>query len=250
MKNSTPHIIFLKEADSTNKEIWQLADSGQPIPEGLILWAGKQQAGRGMGTTKWHSEAGKNLTCSFFFKPVFLEPGKQFILNKCIAISICSTLQQIAPEYEFRIKWPNDIYHENKKISGTLIENRIQGQTFECCVVGIGININQIHFPEDVPNPISLALITGKQIHVKTCLFKLNKNICYFYTILKQGDHNKINELYLKQMLGYSRYITFRKNDKVFDATIEGVSDYGKLILRDDRNNIREYGMKEIEFLL
>ncbi len=249
MQGSTRPIIFKEETDSTNKELWQMADSGTQIPEGLVLWTNNQQAGRGMGGTTWHSKAGRNLTCSFFLKPVFLEPAKQFILNKCIAVSISATLQQIAPKHAFGIKWPNDIYHANKKISGTLIENRIQGQEYACCVAGIGININQVSFPENIPNPTSLALITGSQASIEICLTQLQDNLYHFYENLKKGRFNIINQLYLDNMLGYGRRMKFKENDIIFDATIEGVNDYGKLILKSGPNTTREYGMKEIEFL-
>ena len=241
--------IFREETDSTNREMWRMVESSPDLPEGTALWTNNQFAGRGMAGTTWTSETGKNLTCSFLLKPSFLEPGKQFLLNKCIALSICTTLKQIAPKYDFGIKWPNDIYHKNRKIAGTLIENRILGKTYELCVAGIGININQLVFPKEIPNAVSLAFVTGQEHSVKRCLEVLSGQLGYFYSELKAGNIQKIDCLYLKHLLGYGENITFRQEDKIFTAIIAGISEHGKLILNHN-NAILEFGMKEIEFVL
>lgn len=240
--------IFKQEIDSTNKELWRIAESGAQMHEGLTIWAGFQNQGRGMAGTSWHGEAGKNLTCSFLLKPVFLDPGKQFILNKCIAVSICKALKIMAPKHDFLIKWPNDTYYKSKKIAGTLIENRIQGRIYDLCVAGIGININQQIFPEEIPNPSSLARITGKEYDLKKCLKILSDQVKHHYKLLKAGHSETINSLYLEHLLGYKRRMTFRKNETTFTAIIQGVSEYGKLILSNEQGN-HAFDMKEVEFV-
>ena len=225
-----------------------MVESDAELPEGTILWTNKQLAGRGMTGTTWNSEAGKNLTCSILLKPSFLDPGKQFALNKCIALSICETLRQMAPDHDFLIKWPNDIYFGTAKIAGTLIENRILGKTYDICVAGIGININQLVFPKEIPNAVSLAFVTGQEHSVKRVLEVLSDRIGYFYSELKTGSIQKIDNLYLNHLLGYGKIMKFRKGEKTFSASIADVSEHGKLILNHN-NTIVEFGMKEIEFV-
>ncbi len=249
MPVSIKHPIFREETDSTNREMWRMIELSPDLPEGTILWTNNQFAGRGMAGTSWHSEAGKNLTCSLLLRPNFLEPGKQFTLNKCIALSICETLKHFAPNHNFWIKWPNDIYFETGKIAGTLIENRIQGKTYDICVAGIGININQLIFPKEIPNPVSLASVTGKEHEIKKCLEVLTDRIGYFYGRLSMGHNQSIDSLYLKHLLGYGKTLNFRKGNKNFSASIAGVNEHGKLILIHN-NTIAEFGMKEIEFVL
>lgn len=226
-----------------------MVESCPELPEGTVLWTNKQYAGKGMAGTTWNSETGKNLTCSFLLKPSFINPGKQFALNKCIALSICETLRQMAPKQDFLIKWPNDIYFETGKIAGTLIENRILGKTYEICIAGIGININQLVFPKEVPNPVSLASVTGQVYDIKSCLEVLSDRISYFYGMLKAGNTNALDSLYLKHLLGYGRIMIFRKGTKTFSARIAGVSEYGKLILNHNKDFV-EFEIKEIEFVL
>ncbi len=250
MQTEIPSPPFLEQCDSTNRELWRMLDAGKALEEGFTIQAGFQTAGRGQGTTSWVSEAGKNLLCSVLLKPHFLPPAKQFLLNKCLALAIQETLSQIDNRHVYAIKWPNDIYTENKKISGTLIENRILGTTLELCVAGIAININQQSFPPGIPNPSSLAILNQKDYNISKCLEHLLGNIMKYYSLLKQNKTETIDQAYLNHLLGYKQPIKFLSQGKAFRATIQGVSDHGKLILQDEENNIREYGMKEVEFLL
>ncbi len=250
MQTKTPTPLFLDHTDSTNRELWRMLDAGQDLDDGFALQTGFQTAGRGQGSTSWASEAGKNLLCSVLLKPAFLPPAKLFLINKCLALAIRETLSQIDNRHVYTIKWPNDIYCEDRKMAGTLIENRIMGNTIELCVAGIGININQQRFPAEVPNPTSLAILNQKDYNISKCLEHLLGNIMKYYSLLKQNKSETIDQAYLKHLLGYKQPMKFMSQGKVFRATIQGVNDHGRLILQDTKNNTREYGMKEVEFLL
>lgn len=250
MQTKTPTPLFLEQCDSTNRELWRLLDAGNDLDEGFAIQAGFQTAGRGQGSTSWISEAGKNLLCSVLLKPQFLPPAKQFLINKCLALAIRETLSQIDALHYFTIKWPNDIYAGNKKISGTLIENRILGTTLEVCVAGIAININQKNFPPEIPNPSSLTMLNQKEYNTREHLKTLLENIMKYYSMLKQNQTETIDQAYLNHLLGHKEQLNYISQGKVFKARIHGVNDHGKLILQDEKNNIREYGMKEVEFLL
>ncbi len=246
--HNTP--IFLEQTDSTNRELWRMLDAGAALPEGFSIYAGLQTAGKGQGSASWHGEANKNLSLSMLLKPNFLPPGKQFILNKCIALAIRASLEELSNGHVFKIKWPNDIYFNNKKIAGTLIENRIQGHLFEICIAGIGININQCDFPASIPNPVSLRMLTGKSHELENCLQALLGNIHHYYSLLRKGEEGNINQQYLEKLLGYRQLLLFRKEDTIFRAIIIGVNEYGKLILEDGQGKLSEYGMKEVAFVL
>ncbi len=242
--------LYLEQTDSTNRELWRMLDAGRELPEGFSLRAGDQTAGRGMGNTSWISEAHKNLTFSVLFKPRFLAPNKQFLLNKSIAVAIVTALSKTTKNTAFKIKWPNDIYFSNKKIAGTLIENRIMGQTYEFCVVGAGVNVNQRNFPNDLPNPTSLALITGKEHNIKGIMDVILEHMILYYSILKQKRESAIHEAYLKHLLGHGKWMQFAHEGKIVNAMIVGVNNYGKLILKYENQDLKEFAMKEIEFIL
>ncbi len=240
--------LFLKETDSTNRAMWKLLDSDNAVEEWLCLMAGHQTAGRGQGNTTWVDEAGKNLTCSFLLQPVFLSPAQQFLLNKCVSLALCEALSEISIGLSFEIKWPNDIYCKGRKLSGTLIENRIQGRSYEVSVVGIGINVNQVEFPADIPNPTSLALLTGRQFNPDACLDILLKHLYHYYSLLKENQASHINKKYADKLIGYNDWRTYLIEGEVVSLKIEGVDDYGKLITRNKDDQIVDYGMKELVF--
>jgi BirA family transcriptional regulator, biotin operon repressor / biotin---[acetyl-CoA-carboxylase] ligase len=243
-------LLYLKRVDSTNRELWRMLDSDNNLPEGLCIWAGLQTAGRGQGNNTWHSSANNNLSLSILLKPHFLPPRKQFMLNKSIALAIRATLEELTDGLVFAIKWPNDIYCQNKKIAGTLMENRIQGNLFETSIAGIGININQTGFPGSIPNPVSLKMLTGVSYDLELCLDSLLKKTHHYYNLLRDDQEVTINEEYLNNLLGYQEYRLFSQNNNEFRAMIAGVNEYGKIILKDENEMPREYGVGEIVFVL
>ena len=158
----TKEIIFTKEhlaeTDSTNTYLQQL-DADRHLPEGYIAYTDTQRAGRGQRGNSWESQPGKNLTFSLLLRPEHIPANQQFLLSQAVSLAATDVLNRYASG--FSIKWPNDIYWEDKKIAGILIENVLSGSTFARSIVGIGLNINQERFISDAPNPVSLFQITG-----------------------------------------------------------------------------------------
>ena len=160
--------------DSTNSEARRVL----PYIDNLsVIAAERQTAGRGQGDHKWHSMAGVNLTFTAVFK--FHHPAEHDTEEKRAAqldvkdalyitqiVTLALRLYLDSHGVKARIKWPNDIYVGDKKICGILIENVLSGSNVDSSIVGIGLNINQTDFPADLPNPISLAILTGKSYDV------------------------------------------------------------------------------------
>ena len=158
MQNNTFSALFvgqktvkLKEIDSTNNYLKNLLSNYEPVAEGTVIMADYQFAGRGQHENKWQSKAGENLTFSIYLKPNFLHPNLQFYLNKSISLGVSDCITQLIQE-DCYIKWPNDIFVNNSKIGGILIENTLRGNLLKDSVIGIGLNINQKHF-EDLKMP-------------------------------------------------------------------------------------------------
>ena len=243
-------VQYIEKTDSTNRALWRMINAGSIPEEGRVLHAGNQTAGRGLGNNRWTSEPSQNLTVSILLKPVFLPPAQQFFLNKSVAIGIRNTLSELCPDEVFKIKWPNDIYAGNKKIAGTLIENRIMGQTYELSIVGIGININQTDFPASLPNPSSIALLCEKKFNVSECLDRLLNNTGRQYDQLVKGHRTGLDDEYLSHLMGYRKRMRFKNEGKKFEACITGVDEYGKIILEQENRPAESFGMKEIQMLL
>jgi BirA family biotin operon repressor/biotin-[acetyl-CoA-carboxylase] ligase len=197
------NLIEIEETDSTNLYASVLLRSKE-IPEGTIISAFRQSSGRGLGSNSWESEGGKNLTISIILYPSFLPIEKQFMLNKVVSLGVYDMITKLIGNTNSlihkriaKIKWPNDIYIGDKKVSGILIENAIIGNKFLHSIVGIGVNINQEIFLSDAPNPVSLKNITGKKHKLKECLELLCFYIDKRYSQLKNNNYKAIDEDYL-----------------------------------------------------
>lgn len=161
-------IIRMEEVDSTNRFLIQL---GSYDEEALIVAvADYQTAGKGQGTHVWESEAGKNLLFSLLVCPRWVPVRQQFLLSEAGALAIKEALDSYAGG--FSLKWPNDVYWNDRKISGTLIETSVDSRGIKRCVFGVGVNINQMQFLSDAPNPVSLAQIVGHEVDREEVLQK------------------------------------------------------------------------------
>jgi len=167
-------IIALDKVESTNSYFSDLLKKSKS-PEGSIVSALYQSHGKGQGSNSWESEQGKNLLISLVLYPNDLPLDKHFLLSKAISLGLVDYMS--AKTNHIKIKWPNDIYFKNKKLAGILIENVIKGNAITQSIVGIGLNLNQIVFTSDAPNPVSLKQITGKNYLIEQEIVKLRSSI-------------------------------------------------------------------------
>ena len=166
--------IFVAETDSTNR--WLGNYRGEEGSVMTVVCADYQTAGRGQGTNQWESERGKNLLASMLIHPKGVPVARQFVLLEAAALAIMKALAHYADG--FCIKWPNDIYYHDRKISGTLSECAVGSEGIKRCIIGTGINVNQTEFVSDAPNPVSLRQIFGKETSVS---FQTLYRLLYMY---------------------------------------------------------------------
>ncbi len=242
------NLITLKEVDSTNTFLKNLLSNSKPLPEGTVIMAEDQFAGRGQQQNKWFTEAGKNLTFSLLLKPVFLDLKQQFGLTQAISLGVAKTLENVAGN-GIKIKWPNDIYFHNKKLGGILVENMVQGQTINNSVIGIGLNINQEHFPAHLPNAISLRQILQTDYDLKALLCDICNHIEAYYLQLKAGKFKELYTAYSACLLGVNEVNKFRSGGKIFEGIITGTTAEG-LLKVNIAGAVHHYNLKEIEFIL
>lgn len=242
-------IHWEKEIDSTNKALECNLQMGS-LPEFYCIAAHSQTKGKGMGSNRWESEAGKNLCFSFVVYPHFLEAGSQFLLNQIISLSCRDFVVSLLPGNEILIKWPNDIYVEQKKIGGILIENRILGNAFDSSLIGIGLNINQKVFLSDAPNPVSVAQITGKDLVLDGLIEAYSRHFLEWYSKLQNFEFDTIQSCYHRHLLGMQQLAWYKAEDDIFQARITGTDEYGRILLQDNENKIRVFGFKEVSLCL
>ena len=216
--------------------------------EGTIVIAGFQTHGEGMGENRWESEKDKNLLLSLVLKPVFLEPAHQFYLNKFASLAVYDFVKHVLPDKNVTVKWPNDVYIDDKKVAGILINNTIIGKHFEYVVLGIGLNINQKTFKSDAPNPVSLIHHTNKELNLEECLQSLLHYLNSRYEQLKVEKSQSLDGDYLNVLYRYQNWSEFKTENRTFKGRITGITEYGQLQIEEESGKIQEYDFKTVEF--
>ena len=155
-------LVALDETASTNQYLSQLCNQLQEsVAELTTVTAEFQTAGKGQRGNTWEAEEGKNLLFSFVLYPSFLEARRQFILSQIVSLAIKEELSRWSDE--ITIKWPNDIVMNGKKVCGILTEMSAQMDYVNHIVIGIGINVHNESFPEEIaPVATSLYMETGE----------------------------------------------------------------------------------------
>lgn len=239
-------IIRLKEIDSTNRYLKEC--QGEDDDEMLVAVADYQTAGKGQGDHSWESEPGKNLLFSLKVHPHWVPVTRQFVLSMAEALAIKDVLDAYADG--FSLKWPNDVYWHDKKISGTLIETSLDSKGIKTCIFGTGINVNQLEFHSDAPNPVSLRLIVGHEVDTEELLQKILEAFQKYYELLRRADYMDVAGLYHLALYRRKGFYRYEDVDGVFEGAFVEVEDDGHLILHDKKGVIRSYTFGEVKFLL
>lgn len=232
--------LYVRETVSTNELLWALVKE-QPVPEGFYVHAGYQWGGKGQAGNSWESERGKNLLFSMVFYPGFLPPDELFFISQLVSVGIKKTLDEYTGN--ITIKWPNDIYFEDKKLGGILIENSLQGTRIKAVVAGIGLNVNQNEFVSDAPNPVSLRQITGRRVERSALLRKIIRNILDLYA---NEPVERIRSLYEGSLFRRVGYFRYRDDNGDFMAKINAIQPDGQLELETTSGEIKLFYFKEV----
>ena len=228
---------------STNDEARKATYKG-----GDIVVADFQTEGRGQRGNKWSSDAGKNLMFSIVACPDRLPASEQFVLLECVALGLVDALAEWG--ISTSIKWTNDIYVDDRKLVGVLIENSIADGLVARSVVGIGININQTAFDESLPNPTSMALVCGREFSRDDVLESVHRRVMLRLESLDEGCAEPLHREYCERMyrLGVEAQFALPDGSR-FQGTIRGVESQGALIIATDSGE-RRFLFKEVAFVL
>lgn len=241
------NLIRLKEVDSTNTFLRDALSKSTPFLEGTVILAEKQFAGRGQSGNIWQSEAGKNLTFSILLNPSFLRVDQQFELNKAVSLALNDVLSKYFNE-NATIKWPNDLYVDHKKIGGMLIENIVQGNRIKHAIVGIGLNVNQSQFPDNLKNISSFKQELHQDYDLMVILNEICSSVEARYLQLRSGAIDKLNQEYLNKLYLIHKWSLFKFDNRIESGKITGVNPGGQLVLETTEGQ-RLFNNKEIEFI-
>ncbi len=222
------NLIHVESTDSTNLEAERILLSDKVTPPFVVL-TDEQLKGRGQGSHKWLSDKGLNITCSFVVSPL-INSVNQFHLTALASVSILETVSSFLPDSStVKIKWINDVYVGKNKIAGILVSNKILNDKITSSIIGIGLNVNQTRFPEDVPNPTSLHLETNQEMDLKSVFSTLCDRFEANYAVMLTSP-NKLAEEYRANLFMLNQPYKYTINGKEEIRTIRDVNDFGEMI--------------------
>lgn len=250
-------IMHFDSLESTNIFLQNLIDEGLDVADNVVV-TDFQTAGKGQGRNVWESENGKNLLFSIALDMSFLKAENQFSLTQMVSVAMINVLKKYISPNSLHIKWPNDIYFNDKKIAGILIKNEIKGCYLGTSIIGIGLNVNQISFGENLPNPISMKMISGEYYNLNYLLLQICEELASLRNCLKESSVDAAQEeqsatiknLYIKHHYRYKQWALYEYDNQLKEMMIVDFDIYGRLVLRD-RNDL-EYvcDLKEIKYKL
>ena len=242
--------IRLDSVDSTNRFAKELLSKTTPS-EGTVIRTDKQYAGRGQFGSEWASEDGKNITLSVILYPKFLLAVQQFYLSVAVSLSVLEIIKSLIKDKKVTIKWPNDIYVDQKKIAGILIENTLNGIYLKESVIGIGININQEYFSSKLPNPTSIFLETNQKFDLDKIVLQLSSSLERHYSRLKSNKQKDLMIEYQNNLfrMGELSSFTSMENGEIVQGIIQGVEENGLLLLKIN-DQVHKFSLKQLSFLL
>jgi BirA family biotin operon repressor/biotin-[acetyl-CoA-carboxylase] ligase len=241
------NIIHLSETDSTNRYLNTLFAEGD-VEDLTTVVADFQTAGRGQRGNTWNSDEGANLLFSIALNPTFMPARDQFLVSQAVSLAMKEALSDFTGDIS--IKWPNDIYWRDRKIAGILIENVLSGNHIAHCVIGIGLNVNQKSFREDIPNPVSLAQITGHDEDKESLLDSILSHLARHYEEIRLGKVAEMVESYKSSLFRRQGLFRYRDANGEFEAEIADVEEDGRFVLRDSEGRERKYLFKEVEYII
>ena len=220
-------LIELESVDSTNNYAMARIHEGMAF-DGMVCIARHQWAGKGQRGKSWLDEPGQNLIMSLVIEPGTLTLSQQFLFSSAVALGILDLIHTIKSD-NWRIKWPNDIYWNDRKAAGILIESVIKGKSWLFAVIGVGMNLNQESFPEEISNAISLKQITKSDYDPVSIARKLVPSIQNRISLLRK-DPDKILSEFNQSLYKRNEYVLLKKVNELIATKIIGVNETGQLL--------------------
>ncbi len=216
--------------DSTNSHLLKLGDEG--FPEGTVAVADEQVSGRGRFGRKWEAEPLSSLLFSMLLRPGFLKRDEMFILTFSAAVAVAEALENTA-DVKPELKWPNDILLDSKKVCGILLESSFDADRLNHIVLGIGVNVNQSLFPEELKEKAtSLLLVTGRKFDREELLHMILNRFAAIYDTLKKGDFYSVMRRWRERSKMVGKKVELKLAERIFDGVVEDVTDDGAILIK------------------
>jgi BirA family biotin operon repressor/biotin-[acetyl-CoA-carboxylase] ligase len=239
-------MIHCEKVSSTNDLASVMLRGEKPV-EGTVITAAFQEGGRGQKGNSWESEPDKNLLMSVILYPFMIRPEEQFVISQMVSLAVYDLVRAETPHV--KIKWPNDIYVRDDKIAGILIEHSIMGKVISNTVAGIGLNVNQTEFGSTLPNPVSLAQVTGREYDLSAVTRELIRLLDIRYAGVISGRTDELADAYHKSLYRCGEWHRYADRNGEFGGMIEGIGQGGMLMVRREKGVVTGYAFREIDYI-
>ena len=257
--------MYIDETHSTSSLLRETYDDS--LPHLFTIRTDFQTAGRGQAGNSWESEKGKNLLFSTLLRYPDVDAADQWRLSMLVAVAvreaIALSLSPLASRLSpITIKWPNDIYYQDKKLVGILIENTLSGGQIAYTIAGVGVNVNQTKWLSNAPNPVSMKQITGEEYDVEDLLNAFLLALQRWET----ASTEQLKEEYVRHLYrstGWHPYmerevspaptnihLSTQDDQGVFLAQWVDITPQGEWVLRLQTGEEKRYHFKQIRFVL
>ncbi len=243
-KMAGSHLLYFDVVGSTNIEAKKQAENG--APEGLLVVADKQEAGRGRRGRSWESPAGVNIFMTLLLRPSF-SPGKASMITLVMALSVAQAVSEAAG-LTAKIKWPNDVVVNKKKVVGILTELTMETDYIQYLVCGVGINVNQMSFPETIAQTAtSLYLEGGRQVNRAGLIEKVMERFEENYEIfLRTEDMSGLTEPYNRLLVNKEERVRVLDPKGEYDGLSRGINEMGELIVEKQDGSVENVYAGEV----
>ncbi len=223
-------VLYFDTIDSTNTKAQELAEKG--YPSGTLVVADKQESGKGRRGRSWVSPSGTGIFMTLMIKPD-INPNNASMLTLVAALAVAKAITSVTGE-EAMIKWPNDIVVNSKKVCGILTEMNAQFDYINHIVVGIGINVHNESFPEEISQMASSIMIEagGKRFHRAQIIAETMSYFEQYYdTFLKTQDLSALVREYDELLVNRNKSVRVLDPKEPFDGKAMGITPKGELIV-------------------
>lgn len=239
--------INLEKTSSTNAFMLEMPEDERVD---TVVLAREQTAGKGMGSNVWESAPGLNLTFSMGADLSFMKAENQFLLSQAVPLGLLDVLDAMLPSEFLTVKWPNDLYFKSQKLCGILINSTIRGMAMGTSVIGIGLNVNQMHFQEWPTHPVSMKMILGQDVALNPLLRQLVEAVDRRVAMLRTSmGMSEIKTFYLKRLYRYRMWADYKADGLKVRRFITGIDPFGRLETLDDAGERHVYDIKQLKFL-
>lgn len=240
----TGEVLEFEVLESTNKTAADLLTRGE-AGHGSVILAHAQHDGRGQRGRSWQSEPGRDLTFSIVARPEALRADGQFMLSKVAALAVHDAVRAHV-DADVRIKWPNDILVDRRKVAGILIKNDLVGDLVVTSVVGIGLNVNSTAFPNDLL-ATSLALERGQEFDRMEVLRQLLDRFNHWWAKWQAAPEEGLVS-YTDRLWARGRWTDMLLDDRPVKGRAMDVDGLGRLIVEMEDGRVAPYGLDRLRF--